>query len=59
MSASNFDALEDGDTAVVMITLGDIACVRRTAQLSKETDITCEGLYKTFSPIGNPSFDMV
>lgn len=28
-------------------------------QLSKETGITRDGLYKALSPIGNPSFDTV
>lgn len=52
-------ALEDGDTAVIVAALGDIARAKGMTQLSKETGITRDGLYKALSPTGNPSFDMV
>ena len=52
-------ALEDGDTAVIAAALGDIARAKGMTQLSKETGITRDGLYKALSPTGNPSFDTV
>lgn len=52
-------ALEDGDTSVIATALGDIARAKGMTQLAKETGITRDGLYKAFSPTGNPSFDTV
>lgn len=52
-------ALEDGDTSVIAAALGDIARAKGMTQLSKETGITRDGLYKALSPMGNPSFDTV
>ena len=52
-------ALEDGNTSVVAAALGDIARTKGITQLSKETGITRDGLYKALSPAGNPSFDTV
>lgn len=44
---------------VMNFTKGDIAREKGMTQLSKETDITRDGLYKALSPTGNPSFDTV
>ena len=52
-------ALEDGNTSVIAVALGDIARAKGMTQLSKETGITRDGLYKALSPTGNPSFDTV
>ena len=52
-------ALEDGDTSVIAAALGDIARAKGMTQLSRETGITRDGLYKALSPTGNPSFDTV
>ena len=52
-------ALEDGDASVIAAALGDIARAKGMTQLSKETGITRDGLYKALSPAGNPSFDTV
>ncbi len=52
-------ALEDGDTSVIASALGDIARVKGMTQLSRETGITRDGLYKALSPNGNPTFDTV
>ena len=52
-------ALEDGNTSVIPAALGDIARAKGMTQLSKETGITRDGLYKALSPTGNPSFDTV
>lgn len=52
-------ALADGDTSMIAAALGDIARAKGMTQLSKETGITRDGLYKALSPTGNPSFDTV
>lgn len=52
-------ALEDGDTSMIAAALGDIARAKGITQLSKETGITRDGLYKALSPTGNPSSDTV
>lgn len=52
-------ALEDGDISVIAAALGDIARAKGMTQLSKETGIIRDGLYKAPSPTGNPSFDTV
>jgi probable addiction module antidote protein len=52
-------ALEDGDPALITAALGDVARAKGMTQLSKETGITRDGLYKALSPTGNPSFDTV
>ena len=46
----------DGDPAIVVAALGDIARARGMMQLARETGLTREGLYKALSPEGNPSF---
>ena len=50
---------DDGDISVIAAALGDIARAKGMTQLSKETGITRDGLYKALSPTGNPSFDTV
>lgn len=52
-------ALEDGDISVIATALGDVARTKGMTQLTKETGITRDGLYKALSPTGNPSFDTV
>ena len=52
-------ALEDGDPAVISVALGNIARARGMSQLSQETGVTRDGLYKALSPTGNPSFSTV
>lgn len=52
-------AFEEGEISVIAAALGDVAREKGMTQLSKETDITRDGLYKALSPTGNPSFDTV
>lgn len=52
-------ALEDGDPAVIAAALGDIARAKGMTQLSRETGVSRDGLYKALSPTGNPSFSTV
>lgn len=46
----------EGDPAMIVTALGEIARARGMMQLASETGITREGLYKALSPTGNPSF---
>lgn len=47
-------AFEDGDTSVIAVALGDVVRAKGMTQLSKETGITRDGLYKALSPQGIP-----
>lgn len=49
-------ALEDGDAAVIVAALGDIARAKGMAQLARETGLGRESLYKALSATGNPEF---
>jgi len=49
----------DGDPALVIAALGDIARARGMMQLARETGLTHEELYKALSPEGNLSFATV
>jgi probable addiction module antidote protein len=54
-----FDAcLEEAgdDAAFIAQALGNIARARGMTQLARDTGLTREGLYKTLSADGNPSF---
>ena len=52
-------ALEEGDATILAAALGDIARAKGMTQLSRDTGITRDGLYKALSPSGNPSFETV
>lgn len=47
------------DAAFIAHALGVVARSRNMSQLSRDTGITREGLYKALSESGNPSFDTV
>ena len=49
-------ALEDGDPALVVAVLGDIARSRGMTQIARETGLGRESLYKALSSEGNPEF---
>lgn len=49
----------DGDAALMVAALGDIARARGMMELARATGLTREGLYKALSPEGNPSFSTV
>lgn len=49
-------ALQEGNQELFLIALGNIARAKGMSQLSEETGITRDGLYKALSPTGNPSF---
>jgi probable addiction module antidote protein len=49
----------DNDPAFIVHALGVIARAKNMSQLSRDTGITREGLYKALSPDGNPTFATV
>ena len=49
-------ALEDGDLALIVAALGDIARAKGMAQVASEAGLGRESLYKSLSPTGNPEF---
>jgi probable addiction module antidote protein len=49
-------ALEDGDIAVIVAALGDIARAKGMAQIARDTGLGRESLYKALSMTGNPEF---
>jgi len=52
-------ALAEGDAALVAAALGDIARASGMTEVSRETGLGRESLYKALSPNGNPAFDTV
>jgi probable addiction module antidote protein len=49
-------ALEENDPEFLLSVIGDIARSKGMVQLAKELNLDRAGLYKAFSPEGNPSF---
>jgi probable addiction module antidote protein len=49
-------ALEDGDVAVIVAALGDIARAKGMSQIAREAGLGRESLYKALSTTGNPEF---
>ena len=55
--AAYLDAtLEDGDAALVVAALGDIARAKGMSQIAREAGLGRESLYKALSSTGNPEF---
>jgi probable addiction module antidote protein len=52
-------ALEDGDSALVVAALGDIARAKGMTHIARETGLGHESLYKALSSEGNPEFATV
>lgn len=52
-------ALEDGDPQVIAAAIGDVARARGMSQLSRETGLSRESLYRALSEEGNPEFATV
>jgi probable addiction module antidote protein len=48
--------LEDGDPALIAAALGDIARSKGMTQISRDTGLGRESLYKALSVEGNPEF---
>jgi probable addiction module antidote protein len=49
-------ALEDGDPALIVAVLGNIARAKGMTQIARSTGLGRESLYKALSPTGNPEF---
>ena len=49
-------ALGDGDAAVVVAALGDIARAKGMTQIARDAGLGRESLYKALSTTGNPEF---
>lgn len=49
-------ALEEGDTALIVAALGDIARAKGMTQIAREAGLGRESLYKALSTSGNPEF---
>lgn len=49
------DAFESGDTGYIAHALGVVARARGTTQIAKETGLSREQLYRSFSEHGNPT----
>jgi probable addiction module antidote protein len=50
---------DPGDGSLIRAALGDIARAKGMSQLSRDTGLAREGLYKALSPEGNPEFSTV
>ncbi len=53
-----FDEAGD-DAAIIAAALGEVARARGMASIAEATGLTREGLYRTLSKQGNPSFSAV
>ncbi len=51
--------LEDPNPDVFLVALGEVAKARGVSQLAKETGLSRESLYKTFSPGTKPRFETI
>src|ERR1700722_14461930 len=51
------DAMDSGDTKVILLAVRDIAKVRGVAEISKRTGIQREHLYTILSEHGNPTLE--
>ncbi len=49
-------ALEEGDSALIVAVLGDIARAKGMSQIARDAGLGRESLYKALSPTGNPEF---
>jgi probable addiction module antidote protein len=52
-------ALAEGDPALVIHALGNIARARGMSEIARQTGLRRESLYKALSPDGNPEFATV
>jgi probable addiction module antidote protein len=52
-------ALEDGDPALVIAAIGDIARAKGMSQIARETGLGHESLFKALSTSGNPEFSTI
>ncbi|MCL2704613.1 MAG: putative addiction module antidote protein [Spirochaetaceae bacterium] len=53
------DAFEENNTELLLSVISDIARSKGMTQIARDLGITREGLYKSLSPAGNPSFETI
>ncbi len=51
--------LEEGDTELLLLALGDIARAKGMSQIAKDSGLGRESLYKALAPGAKPRFDTV
>ena len=52
-------AMEDGDPALIVAALGDVARARGMTHVAREAELSRESLYKALRSDGNPEFGTV
>ncbi len=52
-------AFEENDTELLLSVISDIARSKGMIQIARELGVTREGLYKSLSSAGNPSFETI
>ena len=52
-------ALETNDTAKIVKAIGNMICAQNVSQLSRNTKLSREGLYRSFSGQSKPGFENV
>ncbi|MCL2480574.1 MAG: putative addiction module antidote protein [Spirochaetaceae bacterium] len=52
-------ALEENNTELLLSVISDIARSKGMTQIARDLGVTREGLYKSLSPAGNPSFETI
>jgi probable addiction module antidote protein len=52
-------ALEENDAEFLLDVIGALARSAGMSQIARELGVTREGLYKSLSPAGNPSFETI
>ncbi|MEE4364323.1 MAG: addiction module antidote protein [Desulfotignum sp.] len=51
--------LEEGDTELLMMAIGNVAKAKGMTEIAKKTDLNRQNLYKALSGKGAPKFDTV
>ena len=51
--------LEEGDTDLLMVAIGNVAKARGMTDIAKKTDLNRQNLYKPLSGSGSPKFDTI
>ena len=52
-------ALEEEDTEVLMVAIGNIAKAKGMSEIAQKTKLNRQSLYKSLSPKGSPKFETV
>jgi len=52
-------AVDEDDPSFIAVAIGDVAKARGVSQFADETGLSCETIYKSFRPGGNPTIETV